>query len=268
MADLDDHLYRFNQDDPAHLRYGILRAEPGDTMTPRIVALIVFAITAAVSQPCAAAMAETVEVAPGVTVTKKIYGGADSEAPFYGFADKSPLIRQADDIFVSMALQIYGSRAKAFEDLAKRGWEALGADDFKQASTRFNQASLFAPGQSQIFHGFAAIAYTYFNDPVFADELFKVALKQPGARASLNADYGHMLLAANRSGDAEPVLEQAVKDTPEAGDAWTDLGLARLRNHNPGGACLAADQADKLQHAAHAHTSIRWIWREAKCSGH
>ena len=241
---------------------------PKDTMNRRIRALAAFAITAAFGLSFAPAMAETVEVAPGVTVTKKIYGGPDSEAPFFGFADKSPILRQADDISVSIAVQVYGSRAKAFEDLAKRGWEALQADDFKQASARFNQASLFAPAQSQIFHGFAVIAYTYHNDPQFADELFKVALKQPGRLANLNADYGHMLLAANRSGDAEPVLEQAIKDTPEAGNAWTDLGLARLRNHNPAGACLAADQADKLGHATHAHTSIRWIWREAKCSGH
>ena len=237
-------------------------------MNRRIRALAALAITAAFGLSFAPAMAETVEVAPGVTVTKKIYGGPDSEAPFFGFADKSPILRQADDISVSIAVQVYGSRAKAFEDLAKRGWEALQADDFKQASARFNQASLFAPAQSQIFHGFAVIAYTYHNDPQFADELFKVALKQPGRLANLNADYGHMLLAANRSGDAEPVLEQAIKDTPEAGNAWTDLGLARLQNHNPAGACLAADQADKLGHAEHAHTSIRWIWREAKCSGH
>jgi tetratricopeptide (TPR) repeat protein len=240
---------------------------PNDTINRRVIALAAFAIMA-VGLPLAPATAETVEVAPGVSVTKKVYGGPDSEAPFYGFANKSPLLRQGDDIFISMALQAYGSRAKAFEDLAKRGWEALNADDFKQAGARFNQASLFAPGQSQIFHGFAVIAYTYFNDPQFADELFKVALKQPGALANLNADYGHMLLAANRSGDAEPVLEQAVKDTPEAGDTWTDLGLARLRNGNPAGACLAADQADKLGHADHAHTSIKWIRQEAKCSGH
>jgi tetratricopeptide (TPR) repeat protein len=237
-------------------------------MNGRIAALAVFAITAAFGLSSAPATAETAEVAPGVTVTKKIFGGPDNEAPFHGFADKSPILRQADDIFIAMAVQLYGSRAKAFEDFAKRGWEALAADDFKLSSTRFNQASLFAPAQSQIFHGFAIIASTHFNDPQFADELFKIALKQPGALANLNADYGHMLLAANRSGDAEPVLEQAIKDTPEAGDAWTDLGLARLRNHNPAGACLAADQADKLQHATHAHTSIRWIWREAKCSGH
>ena len=232
-----------------------------------IVALAAFAV-AVLGLPLASAMAETVEVAPGVTVTKKIYGGPDSEAPFYGFADKSPTLRQADDVFVSMAVQVYGSRAQAFEAMARRGWEALEAADFKLSSTRFNQTSLFAPGQSQIFHGFAVIAYTHFNDPLFADELFRVALKAPGKLAHLNADYGHMLLAANRSGDAEPVMERAVKDTPEAGDAWTDLGLVRLQNHNPAGACLAADQADKLAHATHAHTSIRWIWREAKCSGH
>lgn len=227
-----------------------------------------FTIAVAICLSRAPALAETVEVAPGVTVTKKVFGGPDSEAPFHGFAEKSPTLRQADDVFVSMAVQVYGSRAQAFEAMARRGWEALGAADFKLSSTRFNQASLFAPGQSQIFHGFAVIAYSYFNDPLFADELFRVALKAPGKLAGLNADYGHMLLAANRSGDAEPVLEQAVKDTPDAGDAWTDLGLARLRNHNPAGACLAADQADKLPHATHAHASIRWIWREAKCSGH
>jgi len=237
-------------------------------MTSRIVALTAVVISVAMYLSLAPATAETVEVSPGVTVTKKIYGGPDSEAPFYGFADKSTTHRATDDVFVSMAVEVYGSRAQAFEALAKRGWEALEADDFKLAGTRFNQASMFSPGRSQIFHGFAVIAYTYFNDPVFADELFKIALKQPGALANLNADYGHMLLAANRSSEAEPVLEQAIKDTPEAGDAWTDLGLARLRNHNPAGACLAADQADRLAHAVHAHTSIRWIWREAKCSGH
>jgi tetratricopeptide (TPR) repeat protein len=239
-------------------------------MNRRTLALAAFAITAVLGLPLVPAIAETVEVAPGVSVTKKTFGGPDSEAPFYGFADKFPILRQADDIFVSMAVQLYGSRAKAFEDFVKRGWAALDLDatDFTEAKTRFNQASLFAPEQSQIFHGFAIIAYTHFYDRVFSDELFRIAQKQPGALANLNADYGHMLLATNRSKDAETVLEQAIKDTPEAGDAWTDLGLARLRNHNPAGACLAADQADKLGHATHAHTSIRWIWREAKCSGH
>ncbi|MBA2397654.1 MAG: hypothetical protein H0V72_02980 [Bradyrhizobium sp.] len=268
MADPDTNLHRFNQDDSRRLRYGFPDAEPGDTMTPRIVALTAFAISVATCLSLAPATAETVEVAPGVSVTKRSFEGPVGEAPLFGFVEKSPMLRQADDIFVSIAIQVYGSRGKAFEALVKRGWAGLDADDFTEAKTRFNQAWLFLPEQSQIFHGFGIIAYTHFYDRVFADELFRIALKQPGALANLNADYGHMLLAANRSSEAEPVLEQAIKDTPEAGDAWTDLGLARLRNHNPAGACLAADQADKLAHAVHAHTSIRWIWCEAKCSGH
>ena len=46
----------------------------------------------------------------------------------------------------------------------------------------------------------------------------------------LNADYGRVLLIAKRPKDAQPVLEQAVKDTPDFGDAWVNLAHARLQN--------------------------------------
>jgi Tfp pilus assembly protein PilF len=155
-----------------------------------------------------------------------------------------------------------------FEALSRRGWEAMAADDLELAGTRFNQAWLFAPGQSQIFHGFAIIALARFHDQEFAEELFRIARKAPGALATLNADYGHMLLAANRPRDAEPVLEQAVKDTPTSGNAWADLGLARLQNGNQAGACVAADRADMFQDASGVNADIKRIWREARCKGH
>src|SRR4051812_19133649 len=112
------------QHDPRLCATESLMRGPKDSMNRCVRSLAAFAITTALGLPLAPAMAENVEIAPGITVTKKIYGGPDSEAPFYGFTEKSPLLRQADDIFISMALQVYGSRAKAFEDLAKRGWEA------------------------------------------------------------------------------------------------------------------------------------------------
>src|SRR5204863_9342079 len=143
--------------------------------------------------------------------------------------------------------QVYGSRANVYAALARRGWDAIAAGDMAEAGLRLNQAWLFAPGQSPIFHGFAIIALKRFHDQEFAEELFKIARKQPGALATLNADYGHMLLAANRPEDAEPVLEQAVKDTPTSGDAWADLGLARLQIGNQAGACVAADRAEMFQ---------------------
>jgi hypothetical protein len=238
------------------------------TMNRRIVALTAATILAATGALLSPVLAETVEVAPGVEVTRKVFAAPASEAPFFGLAEKEPTLRQTDDVFISIALQVYGSRANVYDALAKRGWQAIAAGDMAEAGTRLNQAWLFAPGQSPIFHGFAIIALRRFHDQEFAEELFRIARKQPGALATLNADYGRMLLAANRPGEAEPILALAVKDTPTAGTAWADLGLARLQNGDSAGACLAADRAEIFQDTSGANTDIKRIWREAKCSGH
>jgi predicted Zn-dependent protease len=237
-------------------------------MNRRIVALTATAFLVTMGMQLRPARAEAVEVAPGVEVTRKAFAAPASEAPFFGLVDKEPTLRQTDDVFISLAVEVYGSRANVFEALSRRGWEAIAANDLELAGTRFNQAWLFSPGQSQIFHGFAMIALARFQDPEFAEELFRIARRQPGALASLNADYGHMLLAGSRPADAEPVLAQAVKDTPTSGHAWADLGIARLQNGNPAGACLAADRAEMFQDTANANTDIRRIWREARCKGH
>lgn len=237
-------------------------------MSRRILEFAKVALALAIALQFEAASAETVEVAPGVQVTRKTFEAPPNEAPFYGFVEKSGTLVKADEIFISLAVEMTGSRREAFERVVHRGWEAIGAGDMAEAAKRFNQASLLLPAQSQIFHGFAIIASARFNDPDFAEELFKTARKQPGALETLNADYGRMLLVAKRPRDAEPVLEQAVLDVPEFGNAWSNLGIARLQNGNPSGACLAADKADRLQNAANVNMDIRWIRREAQCSGH
>jgi predicted Zn-dependent protease len=237
-------------------------------MNRRFVALTAAAFVALTGALLGPALAETVEVAPGVEVTRKTFAAPDSEAPFFGLVEKEPTLRKTDDIFISLAVEVYGSRANVYDALAKRGWQALVAGDMAEAGLRLNQAWLFSPRQSPIYHGFALIALARFHDPEFAEELFKIARKQPGALATLNADYGRMLLAANRPGEAEPILAQAVKDTPTAGQAWADLGLARLQTGDSAGACLAADRAEMFQDAAGANADIKRIWREARCNGH
>ncbi|MDH8014031.1 hypothetical protein QIH10_28220, partial [Klebsiella pneumoniae] len=77
----------------------------------------------------------------------------------------------------------------------------------------------------------------------FAEELFKIARKQPNPSKNLNAGYGRFLLIARRPGDAQPVLEQAVIDAPNFGDAWSNLAFARIQNGDRTGACAAADEA-------------------------
>ncbi len=125
------------------------------------------------------ALAETVEVAPGVKVTKRVYSAPVNEQPFYGFADKSAAMREADEHFLASVIQLTGSREKAFQATMLRGWRALGSGNASEAARRFNEAFLLMPEQSEVYHGLAAVAQVRFNDTEFADELFRVARKQP-----------------------------------------------------------------------------------------
>jgi predicted Zn-dependent protease len=223
----------------------------------------VFALLAVgLAQP---ASADTVEIAPGVQVTKRSYAAPIKEQPFFGFADKTAVQREEDDKFVQALVQAAGTREKALDEVAKRGWRALGSGKYPEAALRFNQAFLVAPEQSVVYHGLAAIAQIRFNDLDFAEELFRIAAKQPNPLKMLNADYGRVLLVAKRPKDAQPVLEQAVKDTPDFGDAWTNLAHARLQNGDRDAACATADEAMKQRPSSNASVDLVRLRNDAQC---
>jgi predicted Zn-dependent protease len=211
------------------------------------------------------ALAETVEVAPGVKLTRKLYSAPLNEQPFYGFAEKPAVLREADERFLASVIQLTGSREKAFQATTLRGWRALGSGNVSEAARRFNEAFLLMPEESEVYHGLAAIAQSRFNDAEFAEELFKIAQKQPHPLKTLNADYGRALLIAKRPRDAQPVLEQAVKDTPDFGDAWTNLAWARLQNGDPAGACGAVGEALKQHPSSNANADLRTLTSSAHC---
>jgi len=211
------------------------------------------------------ARAETVEVTPGVQVTKRTYSAPSKDQPFFGFADKSAAQREEDEKFVKALVQATGTREKALDEVVKRGWRALGSGKYPEATLRFNQAYLVAPEQSVVYHGLAAIAQIRFNDLDFAEELFRIAQKQPNPLKMLNADYGRVLLLAKRPKDAQPVLEQAVKDTPDFGDAWVNLAHARLQNGDRDAACAAADAAMKQRASSSASVDLVKLRNDAQC---
>lgn len=189
------------------------------------------------------AAAETVEVVPGVQVTKRSYTAPVNEQPFFGFTTKTAEQKAEDEKFVAAIIRETGSREKAFEEITKRGWIAIQGGRVREAAVRFNQAFLVSPEESSVFHGFAVIAQARFNDLEAADELFKIALRQPHPVRALKADYGRLLLIAKRPRDALEVLDQAVKETPDLSDAWTNLAWAKFQNGDPAAACAAAEEA-------------------------
>lgn len=210
--------------------------------------------------------AETVEVAKDVRVTKKSFAAPSDEQPFFGFMEKTPAQRAVDDKFVADLIQAAGSRDKAFDATVQRGWALIGKGNYAEAAKRFNQAYLLSPEQSAIYHSFAVIAIARFNDAAFADELFKVAQKQPSAMKALNADYGRFLLVAKRPQEALAVLEQATRDTPDFADAWSNLAYARLQNGDAKAACAAVDQAGKLKLSPNVMGDLNIVRRQASCS--
>jgi predicted Zn-dependent protease len=212
-----------------------------------------------------AATAETVEVAPGVRVTKKTFAAPVNEQPFYGFVEKTPQMREADEKFKAAVLKVTVTQQKAVEEMARRAWSAFFAGDIPEATRRFNQASLFDPSQSAIFHGFALIVVTRFNDPGYAEELLKIARTQPNPSNNLNADYGRFLLVMKRPRDAEPVLEQAVVDNPAFATAWSNLAFARHANGNSAGACAASIESSRHAPPANVQSDLEILRTQAKC---
>jgi predicted Zn-dependent protease len=227
-----------------------------------IVRLIAFLAAAGFAR---AALAETVAVAPGIQLTKRTYAAPANEQPFFGFTVKTDAQREADEKFVKELLQATGSKEKALDEVTKRGWRALATGKHGEAAMRFNQAFLVAPEQSAVYHGLAVVAQIRFNDLAFAEELYAIARKQPNPLKMLNADYGRVLLVEKRPKEAQPVLEQAVKDAPDFGDAWINLAWARQENGDSAAACAAADEAMKLRPSANAKVDMAKLRAAAQC---
>ncbi|MEH2498768.1 Tfp pilus assembly protein PilF [Bradyrhizobium sp. AZCC 1678] len=222
------------------------------------------AFVAALASTLAAA-AETVEVVPGVQVTKRTYSAPVNEQPFFGFAVKSPEEKAADEKFVDAIVGAAGSREKAFDETTMRGWRAINTGKIKEAAVRFNQAFLILPEQSRVYHGFAVVAQARFNDLDAADEFFRIALERPNPVKALKADYGRFLLVAKRPRDAQSVLEQAVKDAPDFGDAWTNLAWARFQNGDAAAACAAAEEAAKHRPSNNSMGDLTAVRNVAQC---
>ena len=211
------------------------------------------------------ARAEMVDVAPGVQVTKRSYKAPLNEQPFFGFVAKDATQREADEKFVSTLVAATGSREKAFEEASTRAWRAVLAGRAGDALMRFNQAWLIQPEPSAVYHGMAVALLMRFADPVAAEELFDIARRQPKPLKMLNADYGRFLLVAKRPVEAQKALEQAVIDTPDVGDAWSNLAQARLQNGNRDAACAAANEATARRPSATALKELKLLRVSAKC---
>jgi Tfp pilus assembly protein PilF len=189
------------------------------------------------------AQAQKAEVAPGISITRKTYRAPDNEAPFFNFAEKTEAQKPSDKKLVEAVLERVPERSRAARTAIDAGMRAFLSDnDIATAGKRFNQAYLLDPQQSGVYHGFALVAAARFNDFDYADELFRLAARMRSPAPPLKADHGRMLLIANRPAEAKPLLEQAVRDTPDWAVPRMNLAWATLQTGDRLKACRLVTQ--------------------------
>jgi Tfp pilus assembly protein PilF len=206
----------------------------------KLVPLLIWLL--AVTGP-ALAQAPKAKIAPGINVSRKTYRVTDNEAPFFNFAEKNEAQKASDKKLVDAVLERVPDRARAAGTAIGAGMRAFLSDnDIATAAKRFNQAYLLDPQHSSVFHGFALVAAARFNDFDYADELFRLAARMKTPALSLKADHGRMLLIAGRPAEAKPLLEQAVRDTPDWAVPRMNLAWAVLQTGDRAEACRLVAQ--------------------------
>jgi tetratricopeptide (TPR) repeat protein len=172
------------------------------------------------------------EIRPGVSIAPAALDAPINEQPYFGFATKTEGQKAADARFLSDIDKQGHSRADAAKQVIRAGWEfALGKRDYETAAKRFNQAYLLDPSQSQIAHGFAIIVMERFRNPDYALALLKAAAQLSDPSTALLADHARILLISKRPQEAIPLLQEAIRRTPDwpvpylnLANAYFDLG--------------------------------------------
>jgi predicted Zn-dependent protease len=179
-----------------------------------------------------------VEVAPGITVTRKTYPVPSNEAPFFNFIEKTDELEAVDRTMVDGVLKLIPDRGQAARHAAIAGWKELREKrDIATAARRFNQAFLLDPHQSIVYQSFAVIVAERFKDFDYADELFRMAAKMNSPATALSADHGKVMLMAGRPGEAKALLEKAIQDDPGWAVPRANLAWVALQTGNPAEAC-------------------------------
>ncbi|WP_436148398.1 tetratricopeptide repeat protein [Bosea sp. LjRoot90] len=212
----------------------------------------------------AQAAAETVLVAPGISVTKRSYDAPINEMPFFGFRAKTADQLETDRAFVA-SIEAQVGRERGVQRGAQLAALALASGDFALAARRYNQIYLLKPEASEAYHGFAVIASSRFSDHAYAEELFALALRLKPNDEAILADYARHLLIQRQPGRALPMLEIVVRHPAATAVHWNNLGFAYVQTGQPAKACEALSTARSKSPPAALLNDLKVLARDAKC---
>jgi Tfp pilus assembly protein PilF len=183
--------------------------------------------------------------------TSSVIAQSFNEMPMYGGINKNEKMKKADaDLIATIEKQGY-SRQSGSQDAVSKGWFYFEKGDLSTAMKRFNQAWLLDPENGDVYHGFAVIVHKRDNAISEAEKYFKMALSK--SRVSVNAyvDYGRFLWVQNRYDESLIQLDKAIKISPKAYNARSNISFVYYKKGDFIQACkwakAAKDNNDQLE---------------------
>ncbi|PJJ60505.1 tetratricopeptide repeat protein [Hymenobacter chitinivorans] len=165
----------------------------------------------------------------------------DAEQPRYAGRPQTAAQRQADQEFVTQALQQYKTRAAASETYVDEGWTAFYQEKYSQALQSYNRAWLLDSASANVFYGFSAYL-TKRGTPAAAARYFALAQQRDPQRLGARTYYVRLADLQEKLGDRAGVLDsyqEIIKLDPGNATAYRVLGTtyaamqdsARARQH-------------------------------------
>lgn len=142
-------------------------------------------IAAHVAMGALASCTTSISTVRGITIDQTpMYGGIDRQA--------NPILRAADEQFISGVVKEFGSREVASERFVEQGVRFYQLDDYSKAMKRFNQAWLLNSRNPGAFWGFAMVDHDQGNHcdaRRMIEKSFELGLKNPIALADAGRIY-------------------------------------------------------------------------------
>jgi Tfp pilus assembly protein PilF len=179
-----------------------------------------------------------------ITAPLDVYSARQvNEVPMYGGIVKTEEMKKADDAFVTKMQQAGYSRENGAKVLVQKGWAAFDKGDLNGAVRRFNQAWLLDPENGDIYHGFAVVVHRRDNALSEAEKYFRTALSKSRVHVNAYVDYGRFLWLQTRYDESLVQLNKAIKISPKAYNAYSNISFVYYKKGDFPQACKWAKDA-------------------------
>lgn len=128
---------------------------------------------------------------------------------------------------------------------------------------RFNQAWLFNPEDGNAFHGFAVVSASVNRPADEVERYFRTAISKPNVTPGAHIDYSRFLNLQERHREAIDLAMAALRKTPDAKGARTQLFYAYMAMGDASNSCKWGRAAKKAGERPGLQTELMMACRHS-----